>query len=49
MSSFKSDTALNEDSQMTKDQSHIFKNSIKSQFDRRMLDELLFEEDVIKL
>ena len=48
-SSIKSNTALNEDSQMTKDLSHIVKNSTKSQVDRRMLDELLFEEDVIKL
>ncbi len=40
---------MNDDTQLTTDLSHIVKNSTKSKFDERMLDELLFEEDVIKL
>ena len=48
-SSLKEDSTINDDSKITKDLSHIVKNSVKSLFDQRMLNELLFEEDVINL
>lgn len=48
-SSLKQGNIMNDDTQLTTDLSHIVKNSTKSKFDERMLDELLFEEDVIKL